>query len=27
MMERIAELLPREYRGNYLRKEVAKHED
>jgi len=27
MMERIAELLPREYRGNYLREEVAKYED
>lgn len=27
MMEHIAELLPREYRGNYLREEVAKYED
>jgi len=27
MMERIAELLPREYRGSYLREEVAKYED
>ena len=27
MMERIAELLPREYRGNYLKEEVAKYED
>jgi len=27
MMKRIAELLPREYRGNYLREEIAKYED
>jgi len=27
IMERIAELLPQEYRGNYLREEVAKYEN
>jgi len=27
MMERIAELLPREYQGSYLREEIAKYED
>jgi len=27
IMERIAELLPQEYRGNYVKKEVANHEN